>query len=59
MTTNSNSIGPATAQWNAAIAEKMRAKGWTKQQAATAVARENEELRQAYIDEHRRQAAQR
>lgn len=51
--------GSAIDEWNAAIAQKMAANGWTKQQAATALARENQELRQRYIDEYRQQAAQR
>lgn len=58
-TTTNRSEGSATAQWNAAIAEKMQANDWTKQQAATSVAREDPELRQRYIDEYRQQAARR
>lgn len=56
--TSSSSEGSATTRWNAAIDEKVKP-GTTRQQAAVMVAKENPTLQQAYIEEFRRQAAQR
>ncbi len=43
--------GDAESQWNELVAEKVAA-GMTKQKAVMAVARENPELREAYVEEH-------
>lgn len=55
--TTSNS-GSATEKWYAEIEKKVRP-GVTRQQAAVMVAKENETLRQAYVEEYRQQAAAR
>lgn len=57
-TATTNSRGTATDQWNAAIEAKIKP-GVTRQQAAVLVAKENPALQQAYVEEYRRQAAQR
>ncbi len=52
------SEGSASAQWNAAIEEKIGPRV-NRQQAAVMVAKENPALQQAYIEEYRQKAAQR
>jgi len=51
--------GTFTAQWNAAIEEKVASKKITRQQAVVLVAKENPQLQQGYIEEYRQQVAQR